>query len=365
VGRKTDKMLSLLNPLELLSTKKVLQVNPTTETIRDTNIESIIDLYNYQDTNVDSFERISFEDLINYKNPSMNQWINIDVLNKDTIDKIATEFTIHPLFCEDILSLNQRPKIDEIDNQVYCVMQMMYYNKLENSIESEQVSFLMGKNILITFQEDEHRDYFDTIRLRLKTENSKCRKYEIDYLLYSLIDAIVDGYYVVMEKMGEGIELLEEKIIKGETDNLTMNKINNLRKEIILFRRNIIPMRDLINGILHNENRLFNESNKRYFKDVYDHVLQAADLSDNYRDMVTNIRDLYLNQVNLKINEVMKFLAIVTALLAPATVIGGIFGMNFDKIPWLHNNYGFFLAVFLMLIIPLFMLGWFKKKQWF
>jgi magnesium transporter len=366
MGAKTNKILSLLNPREIIKTKRVLNVNPTLTPKRDYNIASIMSLYTYDCNSAVYNENISLENIFKTKiNASSKQWLNVDVLQPATVQTIANAYKVHPLIIEDILSTFQRPKLDELDKQIYCVLQMMYFNETEKSIESEQVSFVMGANFLLSFQEDEHRDHFDVVRTKLNTENSKCRKYDIDYLLYSLLDAIVDNYYLVMEKLGESIELIEEDITKGATDNFTMNRINSLRKEMIMFRRNIIPVRDLINNILNSDNILLKPDNKRYFKDVYDHILQAADLSDNYRDMVMNIRDLYLNQVNLKINEVMKFLAIVTALLAPATVIGGIFGMNFDKIPWLHNNYGFFLAVALMLLIPLFMLTWFKKKNWF
>jgi magnesium transporter len=366
MGAKTNKVLSLLNPRELIKTKKILNVNPTSAPNRDFNKTSIMSLFTYDSEHTLYYENISLENLLKTKTiVEQKQWLNVDVLQPETVQNIANAYQVHPLIVEDILSANQRPKLDELDKQVYCVLQMMYFNDTEKSIESEQVSFVMGENFLLSFQEDEHRDHFDSVRAKLNIANSKCRKYDIDYLLYSLLDAIVDHYYIVMEKLGESIELIEEDITNGATDNFTMNRINSLRKEMIMFRRNIIPVRDLINNILNTENLLLKPSNKRYFKDVYDHILQAADLSDNYRDMVINIRDLYLNQVNLKINEVMKFLAIVTALLAPATVIGGIFGMNFEKIPWLHNNYGFFLAVGLMLIVPFIMLAWFKKKSWF
>jgi magnesium transporter len=144
-----------------------------------------------------------------------------------------------------------------------------------------------------------------------------------------------------------------------------MNRINDLRKEMILYRRNILPVKDVIRYFLDTDNELIQTKTKRYFKDVYDHISQASDLSDNYLDLVTSIRDLYINQVNLKSNETMKFLAIITSLMAPATVIGGIFGMNFDKIPYLHNTYGFWIAVFLMIFIPILMLLWFRKKGWY
>jgi magnesium transporter len=179
-----------------------------------------------------------------------------------------------------------------------------------------------------------------------------------------MIDLIVDNYFIVMEKLSEKIELLEEDIIRNP-NNRTLAKINQLRKEMIVLKRNINPVRDIINGILRSENDLLEEKTEKYFKDVYDHIIQANDLAENYRDMMMNLHDLYLSNVNLKMNEVMKVMAIVTCLLAPATVIGGIFGMNFESIPWLHNPYGFFIAMTLMLLIPVVMMWLFKKRDWF
>jgi magnesium transporter len=359
------KYLSYLNPLELSKTKKVLKVNPIKEPQRDHFKESQFHLYNYNQDSMSNHQPLNVSELEKVILPNNVYWLNVDIVKPKTIEAIASIFEIHPLIQEDILGINQRPKMDEINDQIFCVLQMMYYNDTDNSIESEQVSFVLGSKYLISFQDDESRDHFNGTRDKLCLSNSKIRHQDADYLLYSLLDNIVDNYYIVMEKLGESIEQLEERISKGITDNYTMNSINSLRKEMIIYRRNIVPVRDLLASILRTDNLLIKETNKKYFKDVQDHIVQAVDLSENYRDVVNSIRDLYLNQINLKANEVMKFLAIVTTLLAPATVIGGIFGMNFDKIPYLHNSNGFALAVSLMLVIPLLMLWWFRKKGWY
>ena len=185
-----------------------------------------------------------------------------------------------------------------------------------------------------------------------------------DYLCYSLIDIIVDNYYSVLEFLGEHIETLEEDIIvHGNARSLS--RIANLRKEIIVLKRNINPVREVVNGFMRSDSELLQDRVLTYFKDVYDHIVQANDLVENYRDMMMSLQDLYLNKVNLRMNEVMKVMAIVTCLLAPATVIGGIFGMNFQTIPYIHNQYGFWIAVSLMLLIPLWMVYSFKKRGWF
>jgi magnesium transporter len=195
--------------------------------------------------------------------------------------------------------------------------------------------------------------------------NSKLRQRGADYLCYSMIDLIVDNYFYVMEKLGESIEQVEEEIIRA-SNTRSLAKVNKLRKELIVLKRNIAPVRDLVAGIIRTESPLLDERTVKYFKDVHDHITQAYDLSENYRDVMISMQDLYINNVNLKMNEVMKVMAIVTCLLAPATVIGGIFGMNFDKnVNFFHQPWGFYTAVSLMLFIPILMLGIFRRRGWF
>src|SRR6476661_3010686 len=194
--------------------------------------------------------------------------------------------------------------------------------------------------------------------------NSKLRQRGADYLCYSLLDLIVDNYFFVMEKLGERIEQVEEEVIRN-SNTRSLARINQLRKELIVLKRNIAPVRDLIGGIIRSESDLLDERTTKYFKDVHDHIMQAYDLSENYRDIMISMQDLYINNVNLRMNEVMKVMAVVTCLLAPATVIGGIFGMNFETIPMLHNKWGFMISVSAMLLIPLWMVRAFRKRGWF
>jgi magnesium transporter len=244
------------------------------------------------------------------------------------------------------------------------LLNMLFFNREISSVENEQISIVLGSNFVLSFQEDATRDVFNPVREKIKIAGSKLRQSKADYLFYSLIDMIVDNYFVIMEQLGEKIEDLEEDIAR-RPDTRTLAKINMLRKEMIFLKRNISPVREMINGILRSESNLIEEKTEKYFKDVYDHIIQANELAENYRDMMITLQDLYLNNVNLKMNEVMKVMAVVTCLLAPATVIGGIFGMNFNRIPWLHNPNGFFIAVGLMLIIPVWMIWIFKRRGWF
>ena len=285
-------------------------------------------------------------------------------LEKKMSKDMCAHFNIHPLIAEDILSVGQRPKVDEINGMLYCLLSMLYFNKEERYVEAEQISIILGRNFVLSFQEDASKDVFNPLRDKLGIAGSKVRQNGADFLFYSLIDMIVDNYFTVMEKLGEEIEALEEDIIR-RADTRSLSQINTIRKEMIVLKRNVAPVRDLVNGILRSESELIEARTENYFKDVYDHIVQANDLAENYRDMMINLQDLYLSKVNLKMNEVMKVMAVVTCLLAPATVIGGIFGMNFNKIPWIHNDYGFFIAVGFMLLIPVWMIIIFRKRGWF
>ena len=301
---------------------------------------------------------------LKFKNNNRLSWINIDGLKKTEIEKVCEIFGVHYLLVEDILSVNQRPKMDEVEDILFCLLNMLYFNEEKKSIESEQISIVLGKSFVISFQEDASRDVFDPLRHRLKISKSHLRQKSADHLLYAMLDMIVDNYFLVMEKLGEMIELAEEEVIR-KSNTKSLVRINQLRKEQIILKRNIAPVRDMISGIIRSESELLEDKTTKYFKDVYDHIVQANDLSENYRDIIMSMQELYINNVNLRMNEVMKVMAIVTCVLAPATVIGGIFGMNFDVIPYSHNPWGFYLAVAFMLIIPIWMLWMFKKRGWF
>jgi magnesium transporter len=358
------RYLYLPNLFGTQRTKEILSVNPTIIPHREEASEVTISIFDYNSNTITVKHLGNIKECFGYKDSNTISWINIDGLRKADVEEICNHFAIHPLILEDILSINQRPKMDEVDGILFCLLNMLYYNDQKQTVEQEQISIALGKGFVISFQEDASRDVFNPLRERLRLANSKVRQASADYLCYSMLDLIVDNYYLVMEKLGDRIELLEEEVIRN-SNTRSLARINQLRKELIVLKRNIVPVRDLINGILRSESDLLDDRTTKYFKDIYDHVVQAIDLSDNYRDVMVSMQDLYINNVNLRMNEVMKVMAIVTCLLAPATVIGGIFGMNFQQIPYIHNENGFWIAVSLMLIFPVAMIWFFKRRGWF
>lgn len=367
ITKPTRKYLRYLGVKTLFGTdrtKQILKVNPTVLPHREEAREVRTYVYDYNPQTIEEHEFNSVEPCFQFRQSDRISWINIDGIRKADVELICTHFNIHPLLIEDILSIQQRPKMDEVENVLFCLLNMLYFNELKGTVEQEQISIVLGKDFVISFQEDASRDVFNPLRDKLRLSNSKIRQRSADYLCYSMLDMIVDNYFTVMEKLGERIEDLEEQVV-ASTNNRALARISALRKELIVLKRNIAPVRDLVNGIIRSESDLLDDRTTKYFKDVYDHIMQAYDLCENYRDVMVNMQDLYINNVNLRMNEVMKVMAIVTCLLAPATVIGGIFGMNFDRIPYLHHKNGFYIAVFMMLIIPIYMLWLFRKRGWF
>ncbi|MEI9912541.1 MAG: magnesium/cobalt transporter CorA [Bacteroidota bacterium] len=358
------KYLYLPNLFGTQRTKEILSVNPTILPQREEAKEVVVYVFDYDSTSLEEKRLSSVEACFPYKSSQRISWINIDGLRKADVDRVCEHYAIHPLIVEDILSINQRPKMDEVEGILFCLLNMLYYNTEKQTVEQEQISIVLGIDFVVSFQEDASRDVFNPLRERLKMANGKARQRGADYLCYSMLDLIVDNYYLVMEKLGDRIEMLEEEVIRN-SNKRSLARINQLRKELIVLKRNIVPVRDLVSGILRSESELLDDRTTKYFKDIYDHIMQAIDLTENYRDMMMSMQDLYINNVNLRMNEVMKVMAIVTCLLAPATVIGGIFGMNFEEIPYLHNQYGFWIAVSVMLIIPVWMVVMFRRRGWF
>ncbi len=362
-----NKYLRYFNLFSLFDTKRtrdIFQVNPTLPSQREEATAITVDVHDYNATEISIHRFDSINHCESFVNNNHITWTNVDGIRKEDIERICECYKIHPLLQEDILSYGQRPKMDEVDNVLYCLLNMLYFNDKTGDVEQEQISIILGKDFVISFQEDADRDVFTSVREKLKVQNSKLRTSGADYLCYALLDMIVDHYFLVMEKLAERIEMLEEKIIRS-SNTRSLAEINDLRKEVIILKKNITPVRDIITGFMRSDSDLLNEKTTKYFKDVYDHIMQATDFVENYRDMMMNLQDLYMSNVNLKLNEVMKVMTIVTCLLAPATVIGGIFGMNFEVIPITHQAGGFYVAVGIMVIIPIIMIVIFRKRGWF
>lgn len=365
--RQASKLAHLLSdwPWETGRRKTLTAFNPKDSD--QPRVEVAEPVYTIFDYNAEHFEEHQKEDEAackTFRNNGRITWINVDGLKKDEVEKLCRHYEIHPLLIEDILSVGQRAKLDETGDVIFTLLPMLYYNEGTGAVETEQVSIVLGKDFVISFQEDKDRDVFDPVREKLRNNNIKLRSSPADYLSYALIDVIVDSYFPIIEKINDRIERLEDALLH-QKEKAALAKISLLRREIMLMLRSISPVKDVVGGIIRSENDLLEARVEKYYKDVYDHISQAIDYVENHREMLLNLQDLSMSQINVKMNEVMKTFTMVATLLAPATVIGGIFGMNFDVIPLMHQARGFYWAVGVMLVIPLFMLVYFKRKGWF
>jgi magnesium transporter len=290
-------------------------------------------------------------------------WIDISGIHDiPTIESIGRVFNIHPLVQEDILNTFHRPKFEESEEYLFLVLKMLMYDTEAKDVMSEQVSFVLGPDFLITFQEQEG-DVFNPVRERLRKALGRIRKMRADFLLYTLMDAVVDNYFLVMEAMGEDLEILEAQLLENPTPKIR-ETIHKLKRELIFLRRAVWPLRELINGMQKSESRLIKNPTKIYLRDVYDHTIHVIETVETYRDMISGLQDLYLSSVSNKMNEVMKVLTIIATIFIPVTFIAGIYGMNFEFMPELKWRYGYFFVWGVMVVISLGMVLYFKRKKW-
>jgi len=322
-----------------------------------------IETFDYNTNTFTEKELQNVEEAYGFKSTNSVTWINLNGLNHiNEIEKLGKHYNLHPLVLEDIVSTNQRPKIDEYENYIFLVIKMMYYDD-DEKIVSEQVSFILGENYVISLQEAEG-DVFDTIRERIRQSKGRIRNLGSDYLLYALIDSVVDHYYAIIETMGNKIEDLEDHLFEGITTSEVTTEIQSLKREVLKVRRAIFPLREIINRIEKSENNLIDEKTLHYFGDVYDHIIQVSDTIDIYREMIWGLMDMYMTTISNRMNEVMKVLTIIATIFIPLTFIAGIYGMNFKNIPELDYKYGYHVLWVVMIAIFLGMLYYFKRKKW-
>ena len=320
-------------------------------------------LMNYDQEQLQEKELKKIEESFVYKDTPPITWINIDGLHDvNVIDKIGRHFGIHPLTLEDIMNTGHRPKAEDFEDYDYIVLKMLTYDEDKDHITAEQVSFILGPHYLISFQETEG-DVFNFVRERIRKAKGRIRKSGCDYLAYALIDAIVDHYFLVLEKIGEKIEKLEADLL-DETQPETQQSIHHLKREMIFFRRQVWPLRDILNTLMKEETSLIQETTRILIRDLYDHTIQVMDTIESFRDVLSGLQDLYLSTVSNRMNEVMKVLTIMATIFIPLTFIAGIYGMNFEYMPELKWPWAYPALWILLIAIFVLMIFWFKRKKW-
>lgn len=312
----------------------------------------------------DEFYEQEFYDIEELKTaikPDLFKWINIDgIHNHELIEKFGKLYSIHPLTQEDITHTDSRPKYEEYSRYVVAILKMLYY---DTAVHSEHLSILLYENTVLSFQEPLGGDAFDVIRNRLRQSKGRVRKMGPDYLAYALIDAVVDHYFVVLENLGEKIEALDDEVLYNSGKDV-MLRLHELKKENLMVRKLIMPVREMIFNMMRSETDLINETNIIYLRDVHDHINKVNDTVESYRESLAGIMEVYLSNNANKLNEVMKALTTISAIFIPVTFIAGIYGMNFDTMPELRSPIGYWLVLGLMFLIMATMALYFKKKKW-
>jgi magnesium transporter len=323
-----------------------------------------IELTKYNQESYEYKELNKLSDIDIFKEEKDFFWINIDGINVDIIKDIGDYFGHHNLILEDILNTEKRPKVEFFNDYIFLIVKMLSFNKEKDSIDSEQVSILFGKNYVISIQEGIEGDVFDIVRDRLKKNNSLLRKYGSDFLAYALIDIIVDNYFALLEMISEKIEVLDERLLYDTNSNLLQN-IYSLKREILFLRKAIWPLREILSKLDRFEDiDLLSKNSRFYLRDVYEHIIQIIDTEETFRDVMSGMMELYLSNVSNKMNEVMKVLSIIGTIFIPLTFIVGVYGMNFDYMPELKSHYGYPIVLLFMILLSIFMLLVFRHKKW-
>ena len=322
-----------------------------------------ITLINYDEDRLEEKELKRIEESFAYKDTPPVTWINIDGLHDiELIEKVGTRFETHSLTMEDIVNTGQRPKVEDFEDYIYLVFKMLKFDETTSHIASEQVSLILGPHYLISFQETEG-DVFNFVRERIRKGRVHIRKSGPDYLAYALIDAVVDHYFLILEKMGERIEHFEEQLHVQPTPEI-LQAIYDLKRELIYFRKQVWPIREVLSTWQKTESSIIQEANKVFISDVYDHTIQVIDTIESFRDIISGMMDLYLSTVSNKMNEVMKVLTIIATIFIPLTFVAGIYGMNFKYMPELEWKWSYLLLWVLLIVIFCGMLLYFRRKKW-
>lgn len=295
-------------------------------------------------------------------------WLNVDGIHRpEVISEIGRYYGLHPLLLEDIVNTQQKPKFDAYGEEtLFIVLKWLEFNPFSREVEAEHVSLVLGNQYVLSFQEERERDIFAPVRERLRASAGKTRTNGADYLLYALIDTVVDNYLLVTEKLGEQLETLEDRLFQSPRERL-VNDLYSVKRELMLMRKAVYPLRELVNSLLREtgtEESFLTANTQLYLRDVSDHVSQTVETLDGYRELIASLMDLYQSTVSNRLNNVMKVLTVISVIFMPLTFVTSLYGMNFDYIPWLHWQYGFWAVVAIMLGIVGLMLYWFRRREW-
>ncbi len=291
-------------------------------------------------------------------------WYDIRGLHDiDLVENIGKTFNVHKLILEDIPDTYQRPKFEEYENGVYVVIKAVDFDTEKQKLKTEHVSIFFYKGLVLSFQET-NSDLFQDVRARIQSGRGRIRQWGSDYLVYAILDVVVDNYFIVLDDIEERIEALESKML-FEQEASDKQTIHNLKRELLLMRKSIAPLREAISRFSKCENELIHDSTTIYLRDLHDHTIQVMDSIDSFRDLLNSLQDLYISEISFKMNQVMQVLTLVSTIFIPLTFIAGIYGMNFAHMPELQSDYGYYIVWGVMIVITIGLILYFRKKKWF
>jgi magnesium transporter len=307
----------------------------------------------------------SMDDCSPSKDPKVTKWIHVrGVHDVDIVKTVSEYYKLHPLVIEDIPSVGQRPKFEVMPNSVYIVLREYDFHKEASQLHSEQVSVVFGENFVLSFQESSD-DIFDPIRVRARRQGGRIRSSRADYLAYTILDLLVDKYFVVLERIGDMIEDLEDDLIERATTDM-LNRIYKIKRDLLSFRRHIWPLREVVLKMQRDAPTFVEQETQVFLRDLYDHVIRVTDHVETYRESITGMLDIYLSSVNNKMNEVMKVLTVVSTIFIPLTLMASIYGMNWLWIPEIEflGSFGYPLFLTAMIIVTAVLIGYFRRIDW-
>jgi len=327
------------------------------------DFELYADVMEYCEETFDEKNNVSIKSIPRYTGNEDIRWINIiGIHDTGVLETVGKTFELHNLVMEDIAHADQRPKLDEFDAYAYLVVQMVRYDDEHFQISTEQLSIIVQGNTLISFQE-QPGDLFEGIRERLRKNVGKGRRSGVEYLIYSILDTIVDNYFVVLEKMGNHLDEIEVKLL-DEAKSDDVKELHEIKRELIYLRKSVWPMREVINSLSKSGLIQKNQITEIYLRDVYDHCVRAIDTLETYREMSSSLMDMHLSSLSNKMNTVMKTLTIISTIFIPLTFIVGVYGMNFKRMPELEMTYAYETVWAIMIVLTLIMIRYFKRKGW-
>jgi magnesium transporter len=343
---------------------------PGTINIDPDAVKPKIRLIDYNEVDLVDRENITPQECSEFLDTKSVSWVDVQGLGSiEIIDALGEVFELNRLVLEDVVNMAERPKLEEYEDQLVLIARMVMPKKKKCGFHSEQVSFVLGQHYLLTIQEEPRRDCFNPVRHRIKLNRGIIRKHGSDYLAYSLLDAIVDGFFPVLEKYGERIEDLEDEVILNPTRS-TLQEIYKVRRELLQLRRAIWPQRDVINALIRDSGELISNEVRLHLRDCYDHSVQVIDMVETYRELASGLMDVYLSAVSNKMNEIMKVLTVISSIFIPLTFIAGIYGMNFNteksqyNMPELNWAWGYPLCLAMMAAIAGGLIFFFWRRGW-